>query len=166
MASGQTLVTFTAQAYYPPPLAEVPAQPDVRNSIMVLDFDAVADERVYFVGILPRNYGGGGLTVDLHWMASTATSGNVRWLAGIERHLPGTDDTDAGSFASSVFQTAAAPGISGSEAVTSFAFTAGAAMDNLAAGERFRIQIYRVATDAADTMAGDAELVAVEIRET
>jgi hypothetical protein len=38
-------------------------------------------------------------------------------------------------------------------------------IDSLAAGDRFRLKVFRNADDATnDTMTGDAELVAVEVR--
>ena len=46
----------------------------------------------------------------------------------------------------------------------SVAFTNGTDMDSVAAGEAFRIKLTRDAV--SDTAAGDAELHAVEIRET
>lgn len=39
-------------------------------------------------------------------------------------------------------------------------------MDSLAAGEAFRLKVTRDADNASDTMAGDAELIGVEIKET
>jgi len=39
-------------------------------------------------------------------------------------------------------------------------------MDSVAAGELFRIKVTRDADNESDDMAGDAELSAVEIRET
>lgn len=166
MASGQTLVVCTPQDNQPP--AANFATPDVRNGHIVLDFDADSDEDAIFLSVLPRNYAGGGITVDLHWMASSAVSGACRWQVAIERHQAGTDDSDSDSFAAAQSAGSTAPGTSGSEAVTSVAFTDGAQMDSLAAGERFRLKVTRDAnqTSGTDDMAGDAELVAVEIRES
>jgi hypothetical protein len=47
-------------------------------------------------------------------------------------------------------------------------FTAGAAMDSLAAGEMFRLKIHRDADGSAgtDDVASDAELAGIEIKET
>lgn len=166
MASGQTLCRFTPAANQPPSSAY--ATPDVRNGLLVLDFDAAADENAIFVDVLPRNYGGGGLTVYIHWMASTATTGSCRWQAAIERHLAGTDDSDADSFAAAQSAGGTAVTPSGTEIVTAITFTNGAQMDSLAVGERFRLKVTRDAdgTSGTDDMAGDAELVAIEIKET
>lgn len=164
MASGNTLYTVTAQGNNPP--AATYATPDVRNALSVLDYDAATAEYATFVGVLPRNYTGSGLTIYLHWMATSATSGAVKWNAYIERHQAGTDDQDADSFAAAQTTTTTATSPSGTEMVTAITFTSGAQMDSLAAGERFRLKIERDAANGADTMTGDAELVAVEIKET
>jgi hypothetical protein len=166
MASGNTLAVFTAQHAQPPTSAF--ATPDVRNGLLVVDFDPTTDESTVFIGILPRHYSGAGITLYLHWMASTATSGSCRWQAAFERHLAGTDDSDADSFASPQSAGSAAVSPSGTEIVTTIAYTNGAQIDGLVVGERFRLKITRDAdgTSGTDDMAGDAELVAVELRET
>jgi hypothetical protein len=96
---------------------------------------------------------------------STATTGNVDW--DVEFELIGNEqlDVDADSFAAanSVDDTTV-PGTSGFVDVVSIAFTDGADMDSVAAGDLFRIRVTRDA--AADTATGDADLHAVEIRET
>jgi hypothetical protein len=93
-------------------------------------------------------------------MASTATSGNCRW--GVQFEKSGTDlDTDSFDGAGTEAHSAA-NGTSGIETVTEITATA---IDSLAAGDRFRLKVFRNADDATnDTMTGDAELVAVEIR--
>lgn len=166
MASGALLSRFGAAANQPP--AASFATPDVRNGLLVLDFDAAVDESALFVDVLPPNYGGGGLTVKLRWMASTATSGMTRWQVAIERHQRGVDDSDGDSFAAAASAGSVAAGVSGSEVETVIALAAGAAMDNLAVGERFRLKVTRDAdqTSGTDDMAGDAELVQVDIYET
>lgn len=163
MASGDTLLTFTPLANQPP--ASTYATLDTRNSHPVLDFDAAADEVAIFGDVLPRHYSGGGLTVTLIWLATSATSGNVVWSVAIERRDTGTD-LDADSFASAQTATAAAPGTSGAPAYTTIAFTSGAQMDSLAAGEAFRLKVSRTGSSGSDTMTGDAELLAVEVKET
>ena len=165
MASGDTLVVFTPLQAEPP--ASNYATLDTRNNHPVLDFDADTDETIYFGGILPRHYDGGGITITLVWMASTATSGNCDWECAIERHQDDAFDLDADGFATAKAVTAAAPSASGEISYDEIAFTDGAEMDSLAAGESFRLSVTRDANDATnDTMTGDAELLRVEIRET
>jgi hypothetical protein len=164
MASGQTLLVFTPQAGVPP--ASNFATLAARNNHTIWQFDAAANEILDFEGVLPRNYNGGGLTVTLIWSAATATSGVTRWLGSWERHQEDTTDTDSNSFATAQAVNATAPGTSGTRAYDTIAFTDGAQIDSLAVGESFRFRVERDATDAADTMTGDAELARVEIRET
>lgn len=161
MASNDTLAVFTMQANEPPAAAY--ATLDARNGHLVLDFDAATAEAAVFRGVLPRAYAGGGLTVRLTWMASTATAGNVVWETAFER---GDTDLDSDSFATAVTATGGASATSGVTTATDLAHADGAAIDGLAAGEMFRLRVRRLGADAADTMTGDAELVAVEIRET
>ena len=160
MASGDTLLTFSALANEPP--ASAYATIDQRNAHVVLDFDAAAAESAIFSGVLPRLVN---TTVVLVWMASSATTGNVVWTVAWERNDTATD-LDADSFATANSATAAVPATSGAPAYTSIAFTTGAQMDSVAAKERFRLKVTRDAANASDTATGDAELLAIELKET
>ena len=164
MASGDTLAILTALHNEPP--ASDYATLDTRNNHPCLDFDASTDETAQFSFVMPQNYAGGGVTVYLHWSASTATSGNCIWDAAFERIGDGQQDIDSDGFAAVNSVTDAAPGTSGFVTIASVAFTDGADMDSVAVGELARIAITRDADNASDTMAGDAELHAIEIRET
>lgn len=162
MASGDTLAIFT------PLGAEFPASNyatfDSRNNHAVLDFDDTTGETAYFTGIMPQNYAGGGVTVILHWAATSATSGTVGWLAAFERMGDGGTDIDADSFASDQTVTAeTVDGTSGIMDASSVNVSNGANMDSVVAGDAFRLRITRDV--ANDTAAGDAELIGVEIRE-
>lgn len=164
MASGDTLCVFKPQHNQPP--ASNYATLDTRNGHVVLDFDASTEEAAYFAGILPHNYAGGGLNVYVHWMATSATSGNVKWGGSLEAHDAGGTDLDSDSFAAEQTQTGAAQATSGQVTQTTISFTDGAQIDSLTGGLSFRFKLARKAADAADTMTGDAELLGIEIRET
>ena len=163
MSSGDTLLIFTPLANEPP--AATPALLDTRNSHPVLDFDDAANWSAVFSAILPRSYDSSGLTVYIHYAMSSAEAGNIDWDASFERIGDQQQDLDADGFAAvqSVDDTNV-PGTSGLVDIVSIAFTDGAQMDSIAVGESFRIKITRDAV--SDTAAGDAELVAVEIKET
>ena len=154
----KTYATFTAEHNQPPSTAF--ATLDTRNSIAVLDYDAATDENAVFVGIMPEAASlGSGLIVRLHWMATSATSGNVRWGVQLERS---NTDLDSDSFDTAVEATAAANGTSGILTTTAITVTT---IDGITAGDVFRLKVFRNADDATnDTMTGDAELVAVEVR--
>ena len=167
MASGDTLLVFTPLHNEPP--ASIFATPDTRNAIPVLDFDATTDEEAVFGGFLPNNYAGGGLTITLVWMASTATSGNVVWQVDIERWEDDAVDLDSDSFAGlNNGGQDTAPTVSGEVSYDDVTFTSGADMDGLLKNEAFRLKVRRDAdsTVATDDMAGDAELVRVIVKET
>lgn len=166
MASGNSLIFFTVHANEPP--ASNYATFDTRNSHAVLDFDDTTDEAAVFTGVLPRNYAGGGITAYVHYAMTSATTGKVRWEASIERIGDGSQDIDADGFASAQgVNVAAVDGTSGNVDIAAIAFTNGAQMDSIAVGESFRIKIERKPSDTTnDTATGDAELLAVELKET
>lgn len=155
----KTLQVFTALDNQPP--ASGFATLDTRNSIAVLDFDDTTEESGVFVGCVPDNFVdfGLGISVRIHWMATTATSGNCRW--GVQFENMNTDaDTDSFSVAVSGHSaTNATNGIPTTTTITS------TSIDSLSVGSFFRLKVYRAAGDATnDTMTGDAELIAVELR--
>lgn len=165
MATGDLLALWGAYDNEPP--AANYATLDTRNAHPVLDFDDTTDEAAIFSGVLPPNYAGGGLTAKLHYAMTSATTGKIRWDASVER-LGETQDMDADSFASAQsVNVAAVDGTSGVLDVASVAFTSGAQMDSLAAGEGFRIKIERKPSDTTnDTATGDAELRFLALYET
>ena len=77
MASGDTLIVWTA--LNGEPTASAFAQFDERNMHPVLDFGDSSNESIMFTGVMPQHYGGGGVTVYIHYAMSTATSGDVDW---------------------------------------------------------------------------------------
>lgn len=163
MSSGDTLAILTP-AHNNPPSTNY-ATFDVRNGHLILDFDDTTNESAIFELIMPRNYGGGGVTVYLHYAMTSATSGDIDWDAAFERIGDQQLDIDSESFATaqSVDNTTV-PATSGNVDIVSITFTDGAQMDSVAVGEAFRLKVTRDA--ASDTASGDAELVAVEIKET
>jgi hypothetical protein len=158
-ASGgsKTYAVFTALNNQPPSTGF--ATLDTRNSIAVLDFGDTGTASAVFLGVMPEGASlGSGLIISLRWMATSATSGNVRWSVALERC---NTDLDSDSFDTSVEATATTNGTSGVPTTTNITITT---IDGITAGELFRVRIQRLGADAADTMSGDAELVAVEIR--
>lgn len=164
MASGNSLLMWTALQGEPP--ASNYATLDTRNAHPCLDFDQTTGETIYFSGVMPQHYSDAtGVTVYLHWAGSVAGTNTVGWLIAFERMGDGGTDIDADSFASDQTVTAeAADATSGILDVSSVAVTKGANMDSVVAGDLFRLRVTRDV--ATDTLAGDAELYAVEIRET
>lgn len=171
MASGDTLCIFTARDGVPTATAGathgiLAGAATPAEGVPTLAFDAATDESVDFLGILPRAYGGGGLTLTLHW-ASTATSGAVVWNAAFRRIADDAEDinTTAHSYDYNAV-TATTASAAGEVDYATITFTNGADMDSLAVGELFVLRINRDADNGSDDMAGDALLIAIEVRET
>lgn len=164
MASGDTLCSWpTAYSMVQPSTGYTAMARDIRNNVGVLDADAAAVEVVILEGVLPANYAGGGLTFNFWFKATTATTGDVVTGAAIER---GNTDIDSDSFASEKTVTSTTDGTCGISKKGTISYTSGAEMDSLAAGEPFRIKLARNGSDGSDTMAGDAEYHAAELKET
>jgi len=163
MASGDTILVFTPLQNEPP--AADYATLDVRNLHPVLDFDDSTNESAVFSAIMPRHYGGGGITIYLHYSMSSAESATVDLDAAFERIGDQQLDVDGDSFAAvqSVDNTTV-PGTTGLVDVVSIAFDNGAEMDSIAVGELFRLKITRDAS--SDDASGDSELHCVEVKET
>ena len=163
MASGDTLLVFTAANNVPP--TSNYATLDTRNNHLVLDFDDTTNESAVFPGVMPRNYAQQGVTVYIHYAMTTATSGDIDWDVAWERVGDQQQDIDSDSFAAvnSVDNTTV-PGTAGNVDIVNVTFTDGADMDSVAVGEYFRLKVTRDAT--SDTATGDAELIAVEVKET
>lgn len=154
----KTFAVFSPLSNQPP--ASAFATLDTRNSVPVLDFDAAADESAVFSGVVSEGASlTSGIMARIVWMATSATSGNVRWRVAFERR---TTDQDSDSFDTATEATSAANGTSGICTTVEITCTT---IDSIVAGDSFRVRITRVGTDATnDTMTGDAELVAVELR--
>lgn len=171
MASGNTLCIFTARDGVPSATsgashailagAATPAE-----GIPYLSFDSAADESADFVGVLPRHYGSGGLTLTLYW-ASTQTTNAVVWNAAFRRIADDAEDinTTAHSYDFNAV-TATTASAAGEVDYATITFTDGADMDSLAVGELFNLRITRDADNGSDNMTGDAYLIAIEIKET
>jgi hypothetical protein len=141
---------------------------DTRNNCLVLDFDATVNELAVFQGFMPRHYDGSGITVTVMWMASTATTGDTSWAIFFKSVTDDADDLDVKNYADpQTNQAVDAPSASGEVDYFTIAFTDGAQMDSVAAGEMFYMMLMRDAQDGTnDDMAGDAEIVTIEIQET
>ena len=157
-ASGtKTIHQFTPRDNQPPATAF--ATLDTRNSIAVLDFDTATEEAAIFVGVIPEGATlTSGITVRITWTAATATSGDCRWGA---QWMRCNTDIDSDSFDTATEVTTTTNATSGIPNVTSITCTA---IDGVTVGDMYRLRIYRDTGDAADTMAGDAELLTVEVR--
>lgn len=142
---------------------------DGRNNVPVLDFDATVNELVVVQGAMPRFYAGTtGVTATVGVKASSATTNDMSWAIFFKSDTNDADDIDVKNFADpQVNQAVDAPSVSGETVYFDITFTDGAQMDSVAVGENFYLMLMRDAQDTTnDDMAGDAELVSIELRET
>lgn len=163
MASGNTLVVFTPNG------AEFPASNyatlDTRNNHPCLDYDTTTAETAYWTAVMPQSYSDTtGVTVYVHWAATSATSGTIGWLIAFERNADGSSVTSDSFGSDQTITAVTVPGTAGLLDVTSVAITKGANMDSVVAGDMFRLRVIRDVSN--DSASGDAEVYAVEIRET
>lgn len=163
MASGNTLFVCLPQDNEPPTSAY--AQLDTRNAIPVLAYDAATQETAIFGGVLLSHYSGGGLTLDVFWMAASATAGDAKWDAAYEEDDPNNNDLDSDNFGTASAVTTTTNAVSG-KVVKSTITISHANMGSPVAGDPFRLRIRRLAADAGDTMTGDAQIRAIHGKET
>jgi len=166
MASGDLLAFFTPQDNMPPSSSF--ATFDTRNSYLVLDFDDASDESAVFKGYMPVNYDGGGFTVTVMWMATTATTGTIS-LDGAWMSLTGdADDVDTKAFATANNVNPTTASATGEIDYVDITFTNGSDSDSVAADESFLFKLTRDGdgTTSTDDLSGDMELWGIAIKET
>ena len=163
MASNNTLIVFKPYDNEPP--VSNYATLDLRNNHPVLDFDDSTNETAIFTGLMPRIYNSGGITVYIHFSMTSAITGLVDWDISFEGIGSEGQDLDSDGFAAIVsVNSNAVSATTGNVVIVNLSFTSGAQMDNINVGDTFRLKITRDAV--SDTAVGDAELVAIEIKET
>lgn len=166
MASGDTIAIANWHSAAFPGSGQASIQR--RNGHMLIGFNDNGDDKVDFEFIMPQHYAGTtGVTVYIYWISGTGgVNGDVIWDISFERHEDDAFDLDSDGFAAANSVTDAAASVVGEISVASVAFTDGADMDSVAAGESFRMRVSRDADNASDTHTGGAQIVRVEIRET
>ena len=128
------------------------------ESYAVWAFDAASSEKLDLHGVMSPRYTGAGLKVRLPWVAASATANGTRWAVAFRR-LDTGEDVDTSHSYSEQEATGTAPATNGQVVYTEIAFTQAQA-DAIAAGEKLVLRIRRDVADAADTMSGDAQLLA------
>lgn len=166
MASGDILAVFTPLNNEPP--ASSFATLDTRNGYPVLDFDDASDEAAIFRGFMPTNYSGGGFTVIVQWMATSATTGTISLDVAFMSVTDDADDLDTKAFAAFNNANPTTASASGEVDYATVTFTDGADSDSVAAGELFFLKVQRDGngTTSTDNLSGDMELVQVIVKET
>jgi hypothetical protein len=130
-----------------------------RNTTQVLAFNDTTLYTALWQKLMPEGANlASGLLINIAFVPATAATGAVVWGVAVERTSASSIDTDS-------FDTAA----SGTVTVTSSTVPTSVSIPlttigGTAPGDVYRLRVYRDAGNAADTMAGDAQLIAVEIR--
>jgi hypothetical protein len=125
-------------------------------------FDASAIEDM-FLDFEAVSYGSGNVTVRLRWYADTASTGAAVWGAQLSANTPNTStqDVETDTLATAATTTTTHLGTTGQREHETV--VAVSSLDALASGDTVRLRVYRDATNAADTMTGDAILVRVSV---
>lgn len=131
-------------------------QPDISS----LDFDATTQEFAQFWVRMPKNWNEGTITAAFYWShASTTTNFGVRW--GIQGVAISDDDTIGVAYGTA--QEVTDTGGTTNDLYVSPATSAITIAGTPAAGDMCAFRVYRLPTDAADTMAIDARLMGVAL---
>jgi len=141
-----------------------PAVANSRNAHPILAFDDATAESVVFHGVISTDYSDGDVSVNIDWVAETATTGDVVWGIEIERIDQGVTDIDSDSFAAQQTGTDTTSGTSGIVTRTTITLTQAQA-DSWTTGDAFRLRVQRVAASGSDTMTNDAEVLRVSLEQ-
>ena len=146
------------------------ATPDLINNTPVLDFDDTANEVAQWIFVMPQHYGGSGVTAHIAQAAAAAT-GDLAYNGYFRSFTDDVDNLLATAFnawsAAQANQAIDAPLAVGRLTYDTIAFTDGAQIDSLAAGEMGIFMLERDAQDGTnDDLSGDASVAFVELRET
>ncbi|NOY30812.1 MAG: hypothetical protein GXP28_11785 [Planctomycetes bacterium] len=160
MASGDSLLVFDPLSNRPPTANY--ASVDLRSGFIVLDFDDTTDEKALFHAVLPSHYSGGQLLAVVTWTSSTATTGDVQFRVEATRLSSGANLDTLPAIDGSGNVTSSAPTTSGQLVVSE---TPPISVGGAVAGDLALIDLTRLASTGTDTLAGDTEVVLLEIRE-
>lgn len=130
--------------------------------VVGLAYDAAAVEAAFFY-IHATLYGSGNVTVNLHWYADTATSGDVVWGVQLAAITPNSDTQDVETKALATANTATDTHLGTVGQRLHDVDVTVSNLDSLAANDSLWLRVYRDATNGSDTMTGDAILTSVVV---
>jgi hypothetical protein len=133
------------------------------NSILVLNFDAVTGESGIFTKIMPQGSDlSNGTETRLFFRAAGGTTGAVVWNVAFES---GNSNLASDAWTTGINSTGAPVNpVLGFQTVATIVHNSGE-IGGVTAGDFFRVRVSRAALNAADTLTGDAQLTALEIRQ-
>lgn len=130
--------------------------------VVGLAFDAATDEAAFWL-FRAVNYASGNVTVRVDWYADTASSGDVVWAAQLAAITPDTDTQDVETKALAAANTVTDTHLGTVGQRLHRAVVTVSNLDSLAADDDAWIRVARDASNAADTMSGDAILTLVTV---
>jgi hypothetical protein len=144
-----------------PLLAETPSSNyavfTTRNNIALLAFNDTTQYSCFWTLTMPPYVNlASGIKVNLVWIAASATANSVVWGAKVDRAEAGDNPTSDSYDASTNEVTTACNATNGKISITTITITG---IDSTAAGDMFRLQVYRNAGSASDNMVGDSQLL-------
>lgn len=165
MATGQLIGFFSAASFY----ASDSSAPQWthRNNVPVLAYDATTDEYADTLGVVPPNYSGNGVYVDIDFITDDTTDTHVSsWLVQFEKRATGGDDLDSSSFATAVIGSGTANATAG-KVCTARLTVSHASFDSPSAGDMYRMRITRDGNGSSgtDDITSDCHVQGVYITE-
>lgn len=135
-----------------------------RKSLLTLCFDQATDEHAWWTFQLPAGYASGPIA-RLLWASPAATATSCVWGARLGAVTPGDADTPLEHPCAAATTVTAAVNTAEARRLTATTITIGQT-DGAVAGDLVFLHVYRDADAAADTLAADAELLAVSFEFT
>lgn len=176
MASGNTLLTLGVGDEQTPAssyagIEQIAGASTPAEQFLVFAFDSSSVEYMDFKCVMPRHYGGGGVTVTFISSTSTTAGGTDGYVlsAAFRRVQDDAEDLDTTAQTYDYNNTAEIqpPSVKGEVTYDTVTFTnTGSDMDDVAAGEMFIFRIRRLTSDANDTLTEDIYVHSIEIKET
>jgi hypothetical protein len=165
MASGQTLLSFSALSNTPPGTGN--SVIGTLNGQPVLNHATAVSSNSIFPSVMPRNFSGSlgnGITVNLYWTGDAAPGGqSVVWSCDWENDAAG-QPVNLDNFNTGGAQTVTTPAPTQGQIVVSTLNFTWAQIGSILPGSRFRFRVMRTGS-GSDNFSGDAQLVAVELKD-
>ena len=165
MASGDLLAAFMAKEADWPASGAAPVSRDADYGYFV-EHDDATDSYVIFDGVLSGDYAGGGVDVEFRYLMAGPNTTDVAVLSAAFQSLADGDDKSGSVTWTPNTANETVPDAAEEIDIATIAFTHGADMASVAAGQPFRLRVGRVGSNGSDTAAGDLRVLAVRILES
>ncbi len=164
MAAGPTLIRFPARDAEGLGRSSTAPRSARRNLHYVIRFDGTVASSCNWTGILPQQYGGSGVTIRIHFASDEILASKTAIYRTRFERIGQSQDIDIDSFASNIAKAHTLNTTPGIVEVMEIVHTDGSQMDNLVAGELFRLNVER--NGSFDNSSADTYVTHVELTET